>query len=82
MALPMQPENMPYYCSPRVRHQEGSEDATVDVAADSLLITIVTQERYKPPCLANYPIQFGQFLLLTDTSVRPMYNSEFPALAF
>jgi hypothetical protein len=43
MALPMQPENMPYYCSPRVRHQEGSEDATVDVAADSLLTTIVTQ---------------------------------------
>jgi hypothetical protein len=81
-ALPMQPENMPYYRGPRVQHQEDLEEATVDVAADSLLTTIVTQERYKPPCLANYPIRFGQFLSLTDTSVRPMYNLEFPALAF
>jgi hypothetical protein len=43
---------------------------------------IVTQEWNILPCLANYPIQFGKFPSLANTSIRPMYNSEFPALAF
>jgi hypothetical protein len=43
-ALPIQPENMPYYRGPRVRHQEESDDTNVDTAAASLLTTIITQE--------------------------------------
>jgi hypothetical protein len=38
--LPMQPENMPYYRGPRIRHPESSGEATVDAAANSLLTTI------------------------------------------
>jgi hypothetical protein len=45
------------------------------------LTTVITQERNSLPCLANYPIQFGSFPSLEDTSIRPMYNLEFPALA-
>ncbi len=78
----MQPENMPYYQGPQIRHPESSGEATVDAAANSLLTMIVTQERNILPCFANYPIQFGKFPSLANTSIHPMYNLEFPALAF
>jgi hypothetical protein len=52
------------------------------MAANSLLTTIVTQEQSIPPCFANYPVRFGQFPLDKDTSIRALYNSEYPALAF
>ncbi len=35
----------------------------------------------RPPCLANYPIQFSKSPSLEDTSIHPIYNLEFPALA-
>ena len=78
----MQPENMPYYRGPRVRHPEDLEDANANVTAESLLTTIVAKERYIPPCLANYPVRFGKFTPPTDVAIRHLYNSEFPALAF
>jgi hypothetical protein len=81
-ALPMKPENMPYYRGPRVRHLDDLEDANTDVAAVSLLTIIVTKAQYIPPCLANYPVQFGTIISPTDTDIRQLYNSEFPALAF
>jgi hypothetical protein len=43
---------------------------------------IVTQEQNGPPCLANYPVRFGKFPLLHNTTIRPLYNSEYPAFAF
>jgi hypothetical protein len=81
-AIPMQPENMPYYRGPRVRHPDDLEDANAVVAAESLLTTIVAEERYTPPCLANYPVRFGEFTPPTDAAIRHLYNLEFPALAF
>ena len=80
--LPMQPANMPYYWGPCIRHPANLGEPTVDDAANTLLTTIVTQDRISQPCLANYPIQFGNFPSHNDTSIHPMYNSEFPALAF
>ncbi len=80
--LPMQPANMPYYWGPRIRYPANSGEPTVDDAANSLLMTILMQDRISQPCLANYPIQFGNFPSHNDTSIHPMYNSEFPALAF
>ncbi len=56
----MQPENMPYYRGPRVKSPNNSEQ-TVDVAANFLLTMIITQERFSPPRLANYPVQFRRF---------------------
>ncbi len=79
--LPMQPKNMPFYWGPCIRHPANSGETTVNDAANSLLMMIVTQEQNSPPCLANYPIQFGKFPSLKDTSISPMYNSEFSALA-
>ena len=81
--IPMQPENMPYYRGPRVKYP-GNSKQTVNVAANSLLAMIVTQERFSPPCLANYPVQFGRFPgdQVYDTNTRALYNSEYPALAF
>ncbi len=58
------------------------EDANADVAAVSLLTMIVTEARYIPPCLANYPVRFGTFTSPTNTDVRQLYNLEFHALAF
>jgi hypothetical protein len=80
--LPMQPENMPYYWGPCIQHPADLGETIVDAAANSLLTTIVTQEQNIQPCLANYPIQFGKFPSLDKTYIHPMYNSEFPALAF
>jgi hypothetical protein len=79
--IPMQPENMPYYWGPRVKSPDNSRPP-VNVAANSLLTMIITQERYSPPCLANYPVRFGQFPLDQDTKIRALYNLEYPALAF
>jgi hypothetical protein len=62
----MQPENMPYYQGPQIRHPESSGEATVDAAANFLLTTIVTQEQNILPCFANYPIQFGKFPSLAN----------------
>jgi hypothetical protein len=81
-ALPMKPENKPYYCGPRVHHLDDLEDADADVAAVSLLTMIVTKAQYITPCLANYPIQFGTFTSPTNTDVHQLYNLEFPVLAF
>jgi hypothetical protein len=80
--IPMQPENMPYYRGPHVRPPYDSQGPAVDAAANSLLTMIVTQERNGPPCLANYPVWLGKFPLLHDTTIRPLYNSEYPAFAF
>jgi hypothetical protein len=80
--LPMQTENMPYYRGPRIWHPANLGETIVNAAANSLLTTIVNQEWNSQPCLANYPIQFGKFPSLDKTSIRPMYNLEFPALAF
>jgi hypothetical protein len=79
--LRIQPKNMPYYRGPHIQHPANSGETTINTAANSLLMTIITQEQNSPPCLANYPIQFGKFPSLEDPSIRPMYNSEFPALA-
>ncbi len=73
-AIPMQPENMPYYHGPRIRHPDDLEDANADVAAESLLTMIVAEERYIPPCLANYPVRFGEFTPPTDAAIRYLYN--------
>jgi hypothetical protein len=80
--LPMQPANMPYYWGPRIRHPADLGEPTVNDADNSLLTTTVTQDWISQPCLANYPIQFGDFPSHNNTSIRPMYNLEFPALAF
>jgi hypothetical protein len=70
-ALPMKPENMPYYCRPRICHLDDLEDADANVAAVSLLTMIVTKARYIPPCLANYPIHLAHLHLLpTQTSTN------------
>jgi hypothetical protein len=76
------PANMPYYWGPRIRHPADLGEPTVNDAANSLLTTIVTRDRISQPCLANYPIQFGNFPSHNETSIHPMYNSEFLALAF
>jgi hypothetical protein len=73
---------MPYYRGPRVRHQQESDNTTIDAAAASLLTTIITQDRDYTTCLANYPVRFGQFPSPTPPGDRQMYNSEFPALAY
>ncbi len=80
--LPMQPKNMPYYQGPCIRHLANSGETTVNAAASSLLTTIITQERNSSPCLANYPIQLGKFLSLKDTSICPIYNSNFQPFLF
>jgi hypothetical protein len=80
--IPMQLENMPYYQGPCLRSPYNSQGPAVNEAANSLLMMIVTQERNGPPCLANYPVWFGKFPLLHNTTIRPLFNSEYPAFAF
>jgi len=82
--IPMQQwGKMPYYYywGSRVK-SPGDSRPPVNVAANSLLTMLVTQESNSPPCLANYPVQFGQCPMDQDTKNRALYNSEYPVLAF
>ncbi len=89
--LPMKAKNMLHYRGLRtpVKHcLEGTcmdevVNVEVDVIATALTTTIVTQSDEDFTSLCNCPVQFGSLPLQDCThSIRGLYNTEFPALAY
>ena len=82
--LPMHPENMPYFCGPRIQE---STDAAVSADAlhiQSLVTEIVSTCDYGHTYLLIVPIKFGEF----DSAhppprqvVRTLLNLEFASYA-
>ena len=83
----MKPEHMPYYRGPRipVKHcpsGTSTDDTTVDIDANALLTTIVTQGDCGPTSLGIHPFHVGTFNTIPPAQTRRNYNAEFPALAY
>ncbi len=85
MDLPMHPENMPYYRSPRIRPQPPSNDNTESLYIQSLLTDIVTSSFNKNTYLTNILVRFGHVHLADDTpTIRTweLLNSKLASYAF
>ena len=78
--LPMMPENMPYYCGPRVIAPLTS-DATVSCNAtycNVLLMNIMADANHGLCHLSVTPVQFGDFDSVTPLNCHTSTNHEFP----
>ena len=85
--LPMKPEHMPYYRGPRIPVEHcpsgtSTDDTPVDIDANALLTTIVTQGDCGPTSLSIHPFHVGTFHTVPPPQTRRNYNAEFPALAY
>jgi hypothetical protein len=96
--LPMRAVNMPYYQCPRIRSEhspavpstdsmmqevDAQADECVDLVTTALISSIITQGDKGSTSLCNRPLQFGTLKSGKEKgSVRALYNSECPALAY
>ncbi len=96
--IPMQAANMPYYWGPRIPSEhcpagtstdtmmqevDGQAEEHVDAIASALISSIITQGDKGNTSLCNWPLQFGPLTSGNNKgSVRALYNSEFPTLAY
>jgi hypothetical protein len=96
--LPMQTANMPYYRGPRIPSEhslaetstdtmmqevDGQAEEHVDAIASALISSIITQGDNGNTSLCNRPLQFGTLTSGNNKgSVRALYNSKFPTLAY
>ena len=88
----MKPENMPYYCGPRVTTTADSSDSgvpstapTADAAHQSHY-QFVMDEMIHHNChglshLSNVPVRFGTFDRVTPTTSHASSNHEIPTYA-
>jgi hypothetical protein len=83
--LPMRPENMPYYCGPRIIQPTPPTAPSADVLhIQSLLTDIVLSNGLGNTALLNVPIRFGTFdgdFPGHRTEARALLNSEFARYA-
>jgi hypothetical protein len=83
--LPMRPENMPYYCGPRLISPPTDTPDTPEVAEatychtliSSVALTFSTGMDY----LSNLLVRFGEFETVTPLSAHLSMNNKFPCLA-
>jgi hypothetical protein len=82
--LPMRPENMPYYCGPRVQPVTKTSDANNALHIQSILTDIVTLNGTGQTFLSNVPVLFGHAALprWTSTQLQALLNSEIFSYAF
>ena len=83
VGIPMHPENMPYYRSPRIQQPTTDSDAVDNLHAGNLLTELITSNGCGPTHFSNIPVRFG----FTESSAhatsptRVLLNSEFARYA-
>ncbi len=83
--LPMRPENMPYYRSPRIQPVTATEATTDAHHIQGLLTDIVMLTSTGGTVLVNVPVRFGHATTPPHTSTAPtlaLLNLEFASYAF
>jgi hypothetical protein len=87
----MKAEHMPYYCGPciPVEHcpsgtsTDDPSDSAADIAATTLITSIITQGNTGAASLCIHPVRFGKFQTNElPPPIRGLYNNKFPALAY
>ncbi len=77
--LPMLPENMPYYCGPRVVPPPSADEQSTNINHCQLLFTQVMIHESNGPChLSVNPVTFGEFDAITPSDGHASTNHEFP----
>jgi hypothetical protein len=83
-SIPMQPQNMPYYCGPRVTTPLDDTVDTTDAAHCQAIISTLLIDNCCGLChLFNVPNKFGEFKKATPpiAKARALLNDEFPCYA-
>jgi len=77
--LPMLPENMPYYCGPRVVPPPSADEQSTNINHCQLLFTQVMIHESNGPChLSVNPVTFREFDAITPSDGHASTNHEFP----
>jgi hypothetical protein len=81
-ALPMLPQNMPYYRCPRVPSQNDSSVQDADTAyCQALISTITSSKGIGLTHLSHVSARFGDFDTVTPDDAHVSTNHEIPSLA-
>jgi hypothetical protein len=81
-ALPMLPQNMPYYCGLRIPSQNNSSVQDADAAYFQALISTITSSKgIGLTHLSHIFVRFGDFDTVTPADAHVSTNQENPSLA-
>ena len=81
LALPMQPENMPYWRAKRGPTLRDSCPTAPDVRAHAIVATIIAGNSNGVQHLANWPVHIGHSPTATNLNARALYNDDIPLAA-